>query len=212
MFIVMKARPYRLRKRLEQQQQTRQRIVEAAVALHQEVGPAATTISAIAERAGVQRLTVYRHFPEERGLYQACSAHWNAAHPLPDPSAWTGLRDPGARLRAALTALYAYYRSGAGMLTSVFRDAAGIPAVAEVLMPYRHYLRQRADELARAWPASRPERLRRAAIAHALEFDTWRSLSAQGLTDAEAAEVMVGMVTGVRRERTGRGSRVEREP
>jgi len=104
-------------------------------------------------------------------------------------------------------------RSGAGMLTKVFRDAAEIPAVAEVILPFRHYLRQRADDLARAWPASRHERLRRAAIAHALEFDTWRSLSAQGLTEAEAAEVMVGMVTGVRRrERTVRGSRVEREP
>lgn len=212
MFSGMGIRPYRLRKRLEQQQQTRQRIVEATTALHEEVGPAATTISAIAERAGVQRLTVYRHFPEERGLYQACSAHWNAAHPPPDPSAWTSLREPRARLRAALTALYSYYRSGAGMLTKVFRDAAEIPAVAEVILPFRHYLRQRADDLARAWPASRHERLRRAAIAHALEFDTWRSLSAQGLTEAEAAEVMVGMVTGVRRrERTVRGSRVERE-
>jgi len=201
----MKTRPYQLRKRLDQQQETRQRIVEAIAALHEEVGPAATTISAIAERAGVQRLTVYRHFPEERGLYQACAAHWNALHPRPDPSAWASLREPGARLKAALTALYSYYRSGAGMLTSILRDAPGIAAVAEVMHPFRNYLRQLATDLARAWPAGSHARLRHAAIAHALAFDTWRSLSAQGLTDAEAAEVMVGMVTGVRRrERGGR--------
>jgi AcrR family transcriptional regulator len=204
MFTDMETRPYRLQKRLEQQEETRQRIVEAAEALHQEVGPAATTFSAIADRAGVQRLTVYRHFPEERGLYQACSAHWNAAHPLPDPSAWTSIREPGGRLRAALTALYAYYRSGAEMLTKVFRDEAGIPAVADVMLPFRHYLRRQIEELARAWPAARRERLRRAAIAHALEFDTWRSLTAQGLTDGEAAELMVGMVTGVGRREAGK--------
>src|SRR5512143_473553 len=201
MFSVMKGRPYRLRKRLDQQQETRQRIVEAAVALHEELGPAATTISAIAERAGVQRLTFYRHFPEERALYRACSAHWTAAHPLPDPSAWASLREPRARLKAALTALYAYYRSGAGMLTKVLRDAPGIPAVAEVMLPFRHYLRQRTNELALGWPASPLQRLRRAAIAHALEFDTWRSLAGQGMTEAEAAELMVGMVTGVRPRR-----------
>jgi AcrR family transcriptional regulator len=212
MFSVMETRPYRLRKRLEQQQETRQRIVEAAQALHEEVGPLATTISAIAERAGVQRLTVYRHFPKERGLYQACSAHWNARHPLPDPSTWASLGEPRGRLRAALRALYSYYRSGAGMLTKVLRDAAEIPAVAEVLLPFGRYLRQQANDLARAWPASRQERLRRAAIVHALAFDTWRSLSAQGLSDAEAAELMVGMVTGIRvRQRAVGGSRVQRE-
>ena len=85
------------------------------------------------------------------------------------------------------------------MLEKVFRDEGGIPAVAEVMLPFRHYLRRQADDLARAWPSSRKDRLRRAAIAHALEFDTWRSLSAQGLTDPEAAELMVGMVTGVKR-------------
>ena len=202
MFTVMETRPYRLRKRLDQQQETRQRIVEAAQALHQEVGPAATTISAIAERAGVQRLTVYRHFPDGRGLYQACSAHWNLGHPLPDPAGWSGVREPRARLEAALSALYAYYRDGAEMLAKVFRDITEVPAVAEVMRPFGEYLRRQADELARAWPASPKGRLRRAAIAHALEFDTWRSLSAQGLSDGEAAEVMVGTVSGVGRRTT----------
>jgi AcrR family transcriptional regulator len=211
MFTVMETRPYRLRKRLEQQQETRQRIVEAAQALHQEVGPAATTISAIAERAGVQRLTVYRHFPDERGLYQACSAHWNVGHPLPDPADWAGVREPRARLGAALMALYSYYRDGAVMLAKVFRDIAEVPAVAEVMQPFGEYLRRQADDLARAWPASRQGRLRRAAIAHALEFDTWRSLAAQGLTDAEAADVMVGMVSETgRRGRTIRRSGAQR--
>ena len=206
MFTDMTTRPYRLRKRLDQQQETRRRIVEAAVALHEEVGPAATTISAIAERAGVQRLTVYRHFPEERQIYDACSAHWSAAHPLPDPSSWAGMEDPQARLRAALRALYAHYRTGAGMLIKVLRDAAGIPAVSEVLLPYRVYLGRLTDDLTRAWPARRgSRRLRRAAIGHTLAFDTWRSLSACGLTDDEAADLMVAMVRGA-----GKGGKRDR--
>ena len=191
-------RAYRLQKRLDQQQETRQRIVEAAQALHEEVGPAATTISAIAERAGVQRLTVYRHFPGERDIYQACSSHWNAAHPAPDPSVWTGVREPAARVRAALTAVYGYYRGGAEMLAKVLRDAPGMPAVAEAVQPLRDYLRGVGDELARAWPAGARARLRRAAIVHALEFGTWRSLAAQGLTDPEAAELMAVMVSRIR--------------
>src|SRR5690606_32351471 len=126
---------------------TRRRLVEPTVALHEEVGPAATTIRAIAERAGVQRLTVYRHFPDERGIIGACSAHWSAAHPLPDATRWAGLEDPAARVRAALSAVYAYYRGGAPMLEKVLRDEAEVPALAEVMTPYHAWLRELAGQL-----------------------------------------------------------------
>ena len=99
-------RAYRKRRRAEQEEETRLRITEAAVDLHGSVGPARTTVSAIAERAGVQRATVYRHFPDEEALFAACSSHWAALNPPPDPAAWAEIADPDERLRRALSELY----------------------------------------------------------------------------------------------------------
>src|SRR3712207_3871494 len=112
------ARKYELKARAEGQAQTRRRITEATVELHRTVGPAQTTISAIAERAGVQRLTVYRHFPTEEELFAACSAHWLAGSPPPDPAEWAGIADRRERLRSALEAIYAWYRANEGMLAN----------------------------------------------------------------------------------------------
>ena len=117
------SREYKKRARARQEEETRQRITEAAVELHGSVGPARTTISAVAERAGVQRATVYRHFPDEVALFGACSAHWAALHPPPDPSGWAELADPDERLRTALRATYAWYGSDEQMFVNIFRDA-----------------------------------------------------------------------------------------
>src|SRR3954471_24999663 len=114
-----KQRKYELKERAQKQAETRQRIVEATVALHEEVGPARTTVAEIARRAGVQRLTVYNHFPEERELFGACSAHFIERTPPPGPGAWTEIAHPGARLRAALMYLHAWYRARAAMLGNV---------------------------------------------------------------------------------------------
>src|SRR5579864_2326852 len=121
------SRPYRMRRRAEQVDQTRQRIVEATVELHGSVGPAATTIAGIADRAGVTRLTVYRHFPDDAALFGACSAHWISRQQLPDPGAWSQIGDPAARLRAGLADLYRFFRAGADMLTCIYRDFAALP-------------------------------------------------------------------------------------
>lgn len=190
-------RAYRQRARLRHQEETRQRIVKATAALHEEVGPAGTTISAIAERAGVQRLTVYRHFPGQRDLFGACSAHWSAAHQPPDPSVWAGLSDPRDRLEVALAALYAFYRGGERMLEKILRDAESIPALAEVIVPFGAYQRRLAGDLMRGWRGSkRARRLLRASVAHAIEFPTWRSLASQGLSDVEAAKLMAALAAG----------------
>src|SRR5215472_1513564 len=116
-----------MRRRAEQIGQTRQRIVDAAVALHGSVGPAATTVAAIAERAGVTRLTVYRHFPDDDALFAACSAQWTSGQHLPDPSAWTEIGDPVRRLEAGLADLYRFYRAGARMLAGLYHDLAELP-------------------------------------------------------------------------------------
>jgi AcrR family transcriptional regulator len=177
---------------------TRRRIVKAVRDLHEEVGPAATTITGIAERAGVQRLTVYRHFPDDGALIGACSADWAEEHPLPDPTSWSGIERPAERLSTALDRIYAYFRRGAPMLGQVLRDEPEVPELAEVMAPWWDYMREVAGGLAAGWGVE-PDRQRlvRAAVGHALAFTTWRSLSDEGLSDDDAVEVMAGWVEGL---------------
>jgi AcrR family transcriptional regulator len=186
-----------MRRRAEQVDQTRQRIVEATVELHDSVGPAATTIAAIAELAGVTRLTVYRHFPDEAALFGACSAHWAARQQLPDPGAWSQISDPAARLRAGLADLYRFYRAGAGMLTRIHHDFAALPE--EHQQALREGDTYSRDVLAAPFGGTADEHRRlRAVIGHAISFQTWRSLCIdQGLTDTEAVDAMTGMALAV---------------
>jgi AcrR family transcriptional regulator len=186
-------RKYQKTRRAEQEAETRQRIVEAMVALHREVGPARTTISGIAERAGVERLTVYRHFPDERSMFEACTSHYATEVPGPDPAAWAGLEDPAERLRAALLAFYDYYRRAEDVLTHAVRDVPQLPALAAVLSPWEEFAGRVRQELLEGWGPPRAARGRlAAAVAHALRFETWQSLArAEELGDREAAELMV---------------------
>jgi AcrR family transcriptional regulator len=190
------ARKYELKQRAESLAATRERIVEATVELHESLGPARTTISGIAERAGVQRLTVYRHFPDERALFQACSGHWTAQNPKPDPSAWAVISDPETRLRMALLEIYAFFRATEGMTGNLLRDMPELPVLQEVAVPLVEYWQTVRDALDRGWQARGRERtLLRALIGHAIAFDTWRSLTGrEGLDDLTAADAMVRLV------------------
>jgi AcrR family transcriptional regulator len=186
---------------------TRRRILDAVVALHQEVGPAATTISAVAERAGVQRLTVYRHFPDESALIQGCSAHWSQAHPPPDPSGWAGIQDPVMRLESALGELYLFFEGGREMLAQVLRDEERVPALQEVMTPFRGYMAELAGGLSAGWGAEgERQRLVRVAVGHALRFQTWASLAQEGLSNHEAAALMAGFVSGVAARGSGKAA------
>lgn len=188
-------RRYHKRRRAEQEDATRLRITEAAVDLHGSVGPARTTISAVAGRAGVQRATVYRHFPDETALFGACSAHWLAQNPLPDIAAWAGIEDPELRLRTALTELYSWFARGEEMLEKTIRDAPLVPAMAATMEGTRAWSEAAAKTIVRG----RPERGRRrarveAAVGHAITFPTWRSLvREQRLSQDEAVELMAGL-------------------
>jgi AcrR family transcriptional regulator len=192
----MMARTYRLKKRAAQQDETHRRIVEAAVDLHQTVGGRQATISAIAARAGVERHTVYRHFPDERTLLTACTQHYLALHPPPDPAAWQAIDDPEVRLESALTAIYAYHRATEPMMEHAVRDLVEVPLLGEVLAPFFAYWRQVHDVLAVGWEgAGDATRLRGAAIGLAIAFPTWQALvHQQGLDDALAVTLMVRMV------------------
>ena len=187
------ARPYRMQRRAENVDDTRRRIVEATVALHGSIGPAATTFMGIALRAGVTRATVYRHFPDEATLFGACSAHWLAQQQQADPAAWAAVPDPVARLRVGLSDLYRFYRAGDAMLLRIHHDLDVVPA------QHRRRLQQQDERASAALLAAYPSRARsssrlRAAIGHAVSFWTWRSLCVEhGLSDADAVAMMVSL-------------------
>lgn len=188
------ARKYTMRARQEAVDETRLRITEAIMRLHESVGPRATSVSAIAEEAGVTRLTVYRHFPDEDSLVHACSAHWSQLHPRPDPESWATIDDPVPRLQTALTQTYAWARPAAPMMSKIFQDLDAMPSFVSQFLA--------ADQQARVAVlrqgfVARGRRLRTldAVLAHALRLSTWQSLCLDGgLTDTEAVNIMVGAV------------------
>src|SRR5579872_2021523 len=191
-----KTRAYRMQRRAEAQEQTRLRIIESAVALHGTVGPSRTSISAVAALAGVRRSTVYRHFLDEGALFDACTAHWAAANPLPDLSAWSAVANPDARLHMALTELYAFYRQTELMPDNLFRDEATVPLVRERFAVFRAYFEAAADTLTAGRSGRGPARRRtRAALGHATSFSTWKSLvREQHLTAADAVRLVSALV------------------
>jgi AcrR family transcriptional regulator len=186
-------RRYELRKRAESQAETRRRITEATVELHRTVGPAATRISDVARRAGVQRVTVYNHFPDLGSLIAACSAHWRALHPRPDPQGWLAIADPAGRLRHALREVYAWYRETEPMAANLLRDAALVPELRPyVQRGFADYVDAAATLLTDWVPAGRERSRTDAAARVALGFHTWQALTALG--DDEAAELSARFV------------------
>lgn len=189
-------RKYEKKARAEAEARTRRRITESAVELHGSLGPARTSMSAVAEHAGVRRSTLYRHFPDERALFGACSAHWAGENPPPDIGAWVAIGDPAVRLDAALADLYAYYRRTEGMMDKLLRDASTLEIVHELMGGYRALLDQAVEILMRG-RALRGNAAKRthAAIGHALSFRTWQDLCrTQGLDDDQAAKLMARLV------------------
>jgi AcrR family transcriptional regulator len=192
-------RKYQQKKRADHQEQTRQQIIVAAVEIIEQVGPTRVTISAIAERAGVERATVYRHFPDEQALFIGCMSHYIAAHPLPDPTRWQQISEPETRLRIGLTEIYAYHHQTEQMAAQTMRDLPDLPVLQEALRPYfQHWTRIR-DVLGANWNTEGEQfRLLSAAIGHAIAFQTWHSLvQEQGLGNVQAIELMVALIRDV---------------
>jgi AcrR family transcriptional regulator len=176
-------RKYELKQRAERVEETRRQIVEATSRLHLERGPAATSIAEIARRAGVQRRTVYNHFPDDASLYAACSAHWRELHPAPDPAGWTDLRQ-------GLRELYAWYRETEPMTANVLRDAELIPSLRRVIEPgLGAYMEVVRTALTRGFGRSRSVA---AAVSLVTDFHGWRTLAPLG--EEEAVELAAGLV------------------
>ncbi len=191
------ARTYRLKQRAERQNETRERIVEATVELHTTLGPARTSILAIAERAGVERPTVYRHFPTTEALFTACTSHHWAQHPPPDPEPWLHISDPEARLKRGLGELYAYYTTNETALWNILRDLEDTPEIRRFSERSVRHLDRVIEVLAGAWPRRNASRLR-PALGHATDFFAWRSLQRQGLSNDQAVELMTGLAEHAR--------------
>jgi AcrR family transcriptional regulator len=188
-------RKYELKKRAEQMGQTRLRITEAAIELHGTVGPSRTTLSAVADRAGVERRTLYRHFPNEADLFAACSAHYFAANPWPELGDWRAIRDPQRRLERALDELYAYYERTEPMFSNVLRDAEVVDFARDAVAPLRAYLEEAGEILITGRRVrGRTRQVLRGALRHTLAFSTWRSLSSNGIGRSDAVKLMTAAV------------------
>jgi len=188
-------RKYELKRRAERQDETRQRIVDATIELHQAIGAAQTTISEIAKRAGVGRVTVYRHFPDEETLFYACSGYYFAQHPFPDIERWREIPDPIDRLREGLRESYAWHRDNEQMIAMALAEARHLPMMA----PYHAYWERAAETIVAAWRFGGRRRARvKAAIALAFSFDTHRTLTReQQLTDEEAITLLTQLVEAI---------------
>jgi AcrR family transcriptional regulator len=190
-------RKYELKDRARKQEETRARIVAALIELHESVGAARTTVTDVASIAGVNRMTVYKHFATEAEMVEACTSHWIELHPPPDAQAWAAIRDPDERLAVALAELYAYYRTTQAMWSTAYRDAALVESLGAIMdRTWFTYLASSAEILI-AGRAARARRRKRliAALRLALDFPTWRTLTASGLDDADAAGLAIGIVT-----------------
>ena len=203
----MKRGKYKLKKRAERQEETRLRITRATLELHETLGPGLATRSAIAERAGVGRPTVYSHFPDDLSLGKACSSLDLSENPLPDPGPWEENPDPERRLRAALAELYAYFRRREGLWTNILRDqemphVKDNPDVREIMRPIVEHWERMQRVLAAEWEThnSQAQPLLFGAIGLALDFQNWRTMvRKQGMTDEQAVELMARMVRCVTR-------------
>jgi len=198
-----------MRRRAELVDDTRQRITEATARLHTTIGPAATTIAAIAEEAGVTRLTVYRHFPDLETLFAACQAHWLRENPPPDPAVWAGIEDDRERASRALDALYRWYAANAGALLAINRDFGAMPDSARRRSAQGRIATVTAILGGADAAAGRTAR-ERAAVGHAVSYWTWRSLAVdQGLSHADTVDLAVRLIEAARPDvssRTRRGS------
>ncbi len=186
--------------RAESQKATRRRIIDATMRLHEEVGPRGTTISAIASEAGVQRLTVYRHFPDEKALFEACTSHWLQLNPPPQPESWGSITEPMERTKAAARAFFRYYSATQRMWRRSHRDIGEVPSLGRPMARFSAFVVSVGNDLAAALAHERAaSHLVAVTLQHAIAFSTWEDLERLGLSDAEKSDLVVRWIECVRK-------------
>ena len=189
----MVKRKYNKTVRAEKQDGTREKIIEATVALHEELGPANTSIKAIAEKAGVQRLTVYRHFPDDAKLFEACTSHYLGQHPPPNIGEWAHIEDASERSQTALLAFYHYYRQTEKMWSAAYRDVEKVEAMQGPMNQFEAYLDMVRDDLLGSWKVKPAQKKSLSlTLRHCLRFATWASLKKEKLSDKKIVELVMG--------------------
>lgn len=194
-------RQYHQTVRAKKTASTRQRIIEAAVELHGTVGPANTSLSAVARNAGVSRPTLYSHFPDEASLFQACTMHWMSQDPPPDPAAWLEIDDSCQRIGTALSEIYSHYSRNEQMIANVFRDMYLVESMRSFNVPLVEESFAAITEILGSAFDDGPDLAvrRRAIVSVAISFHTWKSLvRIEGLTNEEAVDLMARLVACVR--------------
>lgn len=193
MFTEMKKpkRGYVLKTRARQMARTRDRIVDAMMHLHEELGPSRTTVSAIAKRAGVERLTVYRHFDDEAEMFAACSGRYLQLNPPPQQGLWAGETGHVRRTSRGLEEIYSFFSRTAPMLEKVYRDLEECEGLEAVMQQIDAHFRGLADDLASAWPGAKVNSRYSVILRHACRFATWQSLGLEGLNDREKAALIL---------------------
>lgn len=193
----MNKRKYTKTRRAEQQAQTKQRIVKATVALHETLGPANTSIKAIAEKAGVQRLTVYRYFPDENSLFQACTSHWLALNPPPDIENWKNFTTI-EQTHEVLLAFFNYYRDTETMWRSAYRDIDEVAALKTVMIDFELYIDNVRNRILPPWKLrGKKKQQLSATLRHCLRFSTWSSLNNEKLNDRQITELVMRWLMGI---------------
>ena len=194
----MKKRKYNKSLRAEQQDETRERIIEALMELHEELGPANTSIKAIAEKAGVQRLTVYRHFPDEVSMFQACTSQWLELHPPPNMEEWAEVENASERSCTAVLAFYRYYRQTEKMWNASYRDLDKVEALHAPMAQFEAYIDQVCDDLVKVWKQTRNTKKQlQVTLRHSLRFSTWLSFNNAGLKDEKMVELVEAWIAGI---------------
>jgi len=192
----MKKRKYKKTRRAEQQDETREKIVKATVALHEHLGPANTSIKAIAEKAGVQRLTVYRHFPDDISLFEACTSHWFEENPPPNMAQWSNIENTSERIYTSLLAFYNYYRSSEKMWRVAYRDVDKVEALQGSMGKFEAYIDQVRDDLLSSCELTQKDKKPLAiTLRHCLRFSTWVSFKKEKMSDKKIVELVMGWFT-----------------
>ena len=185
----MSPRRYRSDRRQAGVDETRRRIVGAAVALHAEQGAMATSFAQVAKRADVAVPTVYKHFPNQAALLQSCTGHVFACSPALGPEIYRGLATAEARLAALAKAAFAVHRFQAPWMRRGIHEAALMPDLAKIVDEARSQFRRLVALALEPRFAGRPPAGLVALIEILLGFSAWQRLAEEaGLSQSGAEE------------------------